>query len=73
MLRITLCRIIDLPADGADIFSGRRLLDEFRGRNRNRRIVQINHSLRLQILIAKRRVGAAIDRRILANECANAV
>ena len=71
---VVLGRVIDIAADGADILAAGFLLGEVHlGQNRRHRIVEVNHALGLQVLVSLRAVGAAIHRRMVADEFAHSV
>lgn len=52
-------RIIHIAADGADVFAGRGLEDDFTRRNDGRRIVEVHDTLLLKALQRFGRVGRA--------------
>ena len=67
-------RIIHIAADGADILAGGFLLLEIHlGEDGRHRMVEVHHALGFKVLIALRRVGAAIHRGMVAHELADAV
>ena len=71
---VVLCWVIDVAADRADVLAGCFLLGEIDfGQNGRHRIIQIHHTLGLQILIALWGVGAAIDGGVIADELTDAV
>ena len=66
--------VINIPADGADVFAGSFfLIENHFGKNCRNGIVEVHHTLGLQILVALRAVGTAIHRGMVAYELADAV
>ena len=65
--------IIDIAADGANVFAGRGLEDDFAHRNDGRRIVEIDDTLLRVAFQRFGRVGAKIHGRAGAAEGTNAV
>ena len=71
---VVLGRVIDIAADGADILAAGFLLGEIHlSKNWRNGIVEVYHALGLQVLVALRAVGAAIHRRMVADEFAHSV
>ena len=66
--------VIHVAADGADVLAGGLLLGEIHfGQDGRHGMVEVHHALGLQVLVALRGVGAAIDGGMVAHKLANAV
>ena len=66
-------RIVDIAADGADVFAGRRLEDDFADGDDGRRIVEIDDALLRVAFQRFGRVSAEIHRRASAAKSADTV
>ena len=68
---IMLSWIIDIAADGADVFTGGFLLGEIQLRpDRQYGIVQIHHTLGFKVLITLRRMCSAVNGRVITDKLA---
>ena len=66
--RVPLLGVVKVSAYSADVLARRGTIHDLADRNGFRRILQINYSQLLQVLVSKRGVGGQIDGRILSDK-----